>query len=638
MFCINCGKAIKDGAKFCVYCGAKQETVENKEEANVTVAEKPVKEKKVKEKKVKEPKAPKEPKEKSSKKLPLIIALAALVLIIGGAAVWFFCIRLKPVDMGKYVKVEFSGYDEYGHATAEFNEKKFVRENEKKFKVTKSLLKLVEEEELGDFDLRDAKKAGFNLKEPDSDTAVKFFCKLFLENGSLDLADNLSNGDFVNYDFNLFKEFDEEEFCKIAKCFGVSVKTEPIPFEATKLKEVPSFDAFEGLEITFSGASPSLQPLIPDSFNQEFSYSLDNSRVYKNGDSLEVSIDFSNGSLESFIELYGKKPEALTKTIAISGYPEYVKDSSQLSSETINKMDIYAINAIAGSLSSNEDYLGAKLLGYYVDVSKDSGIDQYASCVTLVYRVMANGFDWFGDNPAQHFFYSYVNFYNVIDGEDFDANNHITGFPENYAYKYNHEEMDVWTNHTYLGCGSLMAVKNNHIPYGKLGSDYSTEYVELSKDEFSIVSSTDKIGNDFIIDSANYIAGLYSAYFKDYFNGVVDLVECGYSGYAFLYNEVSDENALTMLFKVKANNPYSEGEFSFYMAVTWEDLLWNGESLIYEKPNFRVCDSFNKRVGTKWGYSVEDSFLGYETYSDFYSSITEDYLNYGYSIIDNTEE
>lgn len=255
--------------------------------------------------------------------IPIIILLVLVVAAVGGVV---FYLKSRPieVDLNEYVKVSFDGYDTLGTATVDFDEKSFKKEYGEKIKYHGD-----------DKDMKD--ESSKKLIEEYLDKAV-----------SLDKTEKLTNGDKVTVKF----KYDADA---LLEDLNIKTTTDGITFEVKGLKEVPTFDPFEGLEITYYGTAPNAYASLDYSnVNNEyyndsdywFDYEYDQLQDLSNGDVITITIKYDDTQsdeefIANFVESYGAMPTQITKDFTVEGLQVAITSKGQITDDVLSQMQSY---------------------------------------------------------------------------------------------------------------------------------------------------------------------------------------------------------------------------------------------------------------------------------------------------------
>lgn len=358
MFCGKCGTENNDVAKFCKKCGAPLMAPANTAPAAVVEdkAEDKVEEKT--EEKVEEP--------KGGSALPKILAgLVAVAVLTVIAAV--LVLNAKPtIDLNKYVVCEAEGYDGYGKPHVSIDWDGIDKKYGKKLKLTGEAKK-----ELGEL------AAMFDPIEMVAEcVSVEY-----------DNSKNLSNGDVVEYTWDIDESLSSSVKCKLKYKDG--------KFKVSDLTELGKFDAFADLEVSFSGVAPQGRASL-DYIGEELNYydfEFDEISGLSNGDSFVVKID--DKQVERCAEQYGRVPESLEKEYTVSGLSSYVTKISEINDSALKDMQSQAEDAYyshaAKSFGDGEEVVSLNYIGDYLLTSKGSGYGKY-NYLYLIYKAEVHDF------------------------------------------------------------------------------------------------------------------------------------------------------------------------------------------------------------------------------------------------------
>lgn len=364
MICKKCGKELGEEAMFCTSCG-----------------------KKVKKKQ-------KDGSQKKGKKGFVGILLFLVCVIVVAIAVIFVKTDKAgakyEIDLGEYASVEFEGYSGIGMASLNFDKRKFFEDYEEKLKFPSKFKDKVEE--LGHSikvivnyccDCTD-----IDIEDPDDEDATEFIYFFLFQDMSLRNNGYLKNGDEVELIWAFEEMWSEEEKSKICELFGVAVNYEGVNCVAHDLTEVPEFDPFEGVEISYSGAAPAGKALLANYPENGWSYMLVAPETVNNGDEIKVFIHSTKFSTEEYIKEYGKVPSTMEKTYIVSGLPTYISSASQIPEEILTEMQAQAEDIINGTTYgwSTGYTLDISYIGNYVMTAKEIATTPQ-NMVTLVYKL-----------------------------------------------------------------------------------------------------------------------------------------------------------------------------------------------------------------------------------------------------------
>lgn len=255
--------------------------------------------------------------------IPVIILLVLVAAAVGGI---MFYLNSRPieVDLKEYVEVKFDGYDTLGTATLEFDESQFKKDFGEKLKYHGE-----------DKDMKDT-------------SAKKLIAQYLDEAVSLDKTEKLTNGDKVTVKF----KYDAEA---LLEDLNLKTTTDGITFEVKGLEEVPTFDPFEGLEITYYGIAPDAYGSLDDSnvtneyfndYDYYFNYDYEQLEDLSNGDVITITIKWDETVsdeefIEEFVTNYGAMPTQLSKDFTVEGLNQYVTKADQITEDVLGQIQSY---------------------------------------------------------------------------------------------------------------------------------------------------------------------------------------------------------------------------------------------------------------------------------------------------------
>ena len=278
------------------------------------------------------------------------------------------------INLNDYLTVSYDGYNTVGHASYSFDSAALEKDYGSKIKLTSDGKK-----QLGELSgLADATDAALMVVEESV-------------GGELDKSDKLSNGDEVNFKWDI-----DEDALKYVNC---KLKYSDQKFTVSDLKDAETVDVFDGVTVEFTGTAPNGAADIVNNANNEiaqnFGFSLDKSDGLSNGDEVVLSLQNYSGTddIASYCaENYGMIPKETEKTFKVEGLPSYATKLSEISDDIMAKMkqqveDEYnAMMAANGSnyIKSNSlDYAGAYFL------TSKAGNTNTSNRLILVYKANA---------------------------------------------------------------------------------------------------------------------------------------------------------------------------------------------------------------------------------------------------------
>lgn len=391
MICTHCGKEIQNGITFCPYCGS---TVNNAKENTKMKKRNPAK---------------------------VLVPIAAVAVVAAGG--WAFANRTPTIDVSKYMTLSADGYNTVGKLNISFDTEKLEKDYGKQIATRfKKQMKNLKDDTYGLSSLTASLYDGYEAD-------------LFAETcatGSADKTKGLSNGDVVTYTWD--DNSDEAE-----EAFGVKVKYTDITYTVSGLASVNTFDAFDGVDVEFSGISPdgraTVNSLPTAAEAQGLYYTLDENSGLSNGDTVTLTVHSNRDDFSDCIDKYGAMPQATEKTFTVEGLNEYVTSADTLSDSVLVSLqnqaeDVFKSYA-AQRFSNGQTFKGMTYLGNYIltPKNKDSWGDK--DRIVLAYQVTVHH-DYTNElnttYDADDSFFWYITFNNVSK----DANDNIASGLNDY--------------------------------------------------------------------------------------------------------------------------------------------------------------------------------------------------------------
>ena len=383
MICTHCGKEIQNGITFCPYCGS---AVNNAKENTKMKKHNPAK---------------------------VLAPIAAVAVVAAGG--WAFANRTPTIDVSKYMTLSADGYNTVGKLNISFDTEKLEKDYGKQ--ITTRFKK----------QMKNLKDDTYGLSSLTASLYDGYETDLFAETcatGSADKTKNLSNGDVVTYTWD--DNSDEAE-----EAFGVKVKYSDITYPVSGLASVNTFDAFDGVDVEFSGISPdgraTVNSLPTAAEAQGLYYTLDENSGLSNGDTVTLTVHSNRDDFSDCIDKYGAMPQATEKTFTVEGLNEYVTSADTLSDSVLVSLqnqaeDVFKSYA-AQRFSNGQTFKGMTYLGNYIltPKNKDSWGDK--DRIVLAYQVTVHH-DYTSElnttYDADDSFFWYITFNNV--SKDADGN------------------------------------------------------------------------------------------------------------------------------------------------------------------------------------------------------------------------
>lgn len=313
-------------------------------------------------------------------KVPKKLIFGLIGTAVGLTVFTIFMLTATPtVNLNKYTKTTFDGYNGYGNAYAEIDWDKIDRDYGKKITLTKNGkdMKDAFEEKYGSFGAVDSVQA--------------ISCAVDSEAKPLNEAKQgeLSNGNKVKVTYYVPSD--------VEQLFRVKFKYKEKEVKVSGLSEIKSEDFFKDIKVKFSGADGSGTASIECSDETlSLYFSLDNSYDLSNGDEVTVSIS----DPEYLIEEYGKKPKKTSKTYKVEGLASYVKKIADLSDSAVEALKEQGNDTMRAFVAnddsyhyavSNPEYIGMFVLDSKADSDNWNWGGANHSIVGLVYRLTATG-------------------------------------------------------------------------------------------------------------------------------------------------------------------------------------------------------------------------------------------------------
>lgn len=383
MICTHCGKEIQNGITFCPYCGS---AVNNAKENTKMKKRNPAK---------------------------VLVSIAAVAVVAAGG--WAFANRTPTIDVSKYMTLSVDGYNTVGKLNIDFDTEKLEQDYGKQ--ITTRFKK----------QMKNLKDDTFGLSSLTASLYDGYEADLFAETcatGSADKTKGLSNGDVVTYTWD--DNSDEAE-----EAFGVKVKYTDITYTVSGLASVNTFDAFDGVDVEFSGISPddraTVNSLPTAAEAQGLYYTLDENSGLSNGDTVTLTVHSNRDDFSDCIDKYGAMPQATEKTFTVEGLNEYVTSADTLSDSVLVSLqnqaeDVFKSYA-AQRFSNGQTFKGMTYLGNYILTPKDKDSWGDKDRIVLAYQVTVHH-DYTSElnttYDADDSFFWYITFNNV--SKDADGN------------------------------------------------------------------------------------------------------------------------------------------------------------------------------------------------------------------------
>lgn len=360
--------------------------------------------------------------EKKGKKLIKVIITSVCVLLVLVLCVFLINNNKKTaIDVNDYVEVEFDGYEGYGKAKWNFDKKSFLFKYEEEISFSSKLKKSIKREEgIGDELARYCAVLDIDIEESYDGDAVELLYYILFRNASLSKTDNLCNAELITLKWEFMELYSDEELKQICDLFGVTLEYNN-EYKVSGLKEVPVFDPFEEVVVSFSGIAPNGKALLDNYPNNGLEYVISTPQTVKNGDEITVSVSYYGQDIEAYVNDMGKMPAVLEKKYMVSGLPEYMTSASQIPEETLKEMQAQSEDIIKATTANwiSGYSLDISYIGNYMLFAKKQS-DSPQNMLILLYKMhYKNTFtDYKGDaHDYETDYYFYVNWDDLVLNE-----------------------------------------------------------------------------------------------------------------------------------------------------------------------------------------------------------------------------
>lgn len=363
-------------------------------------------------------------KRKGASKKVVIIVLVLIIIAFLGVGGYLLFLAPKNLDMSKYIKVTYDGYNEHATATVEIDTKalgeflddkslakKFAKKAELKIEneavdlangdeleieidissswLENNRLKLkdkdvkIQVQGLDGADVIDMSKyleveyEGFNKdatakvtisKSLKDDLRESSLYSSFVQNASLEIKDNenLANGDKLEVTISLPTTWLEEN--------GLEIKESKVKIEVKGLEEATEVDVFKDININISGMSPNLKVSVTTNSTDEFvrtvKFTASKTSGLSNGEKITITASDWDEEMAKTKKLVLKSK---TMDYTISGQAAYISKTSELTETVLNSIKTKFIEK-ARSAANEDD--GAVIRDYtdykYSAIIKDN--------------------------------------------------------------------------------------------------------------------------------------------------------------------------------------------------------------------------------------------------------------------------
>ncbi len=362
------------------------------------------------------------PKKKGNKLVKIVIVLVCALLVIVLGLFFINNGGMTEINLNDYVEVEFDGYEGYGKAQWNFDKSEFMFKYEEEISFSSKLKKCIKKEEgIGDELARYCAVLDIDIEDPyDGDAAELLYYALF-RNASLSETENLRNGDNIELKWEFTEVYSDEELKQICDLIGVTLEYSN-EYKVSGLKEVPIFDPFEEVVVSFSGVAPNGKALLANYPNNGLEYVINAPQTVKNGDEITISVSYYSQDIEAYVNDMGKMPAVLEKKYTVSGLPEYMTSASQIPEGTLKEMQAQSEDIIKATTANwiSGYTLDISYIGNYMLFAKKQS-DSPQNMFVLLYKMHYKNTlpDYNGDmHDYERDYYFYVSWDDLVLNED----------------------------------------------------------------------------------------------------------------------------------------------------------------------------------------------------------------------------
>lgn len=258
MFCEKCGAQLEENSRFCTNCGSVVNIPSPEGQPNSNQKTNGENREELPEKKEKSPKA----KKRKGKRIAVFLCLFLLLVAGGGAALYFFGLpHILPVsiDTQKNFSVSVTGYN--GYAEIQYG-----------FYFDDKFMESIQENSHDKLNWTNQKELEALLDS----IQVK-----------VSKEKDISNDDEITFTYSYDKELEEK--------LGVRLLFMDTPYKVSGLKDLESFDPFDGFELSFSGydyyGKAEAHPTM-GAYSDYISYVIPGNGALYNGEKVTVTAEF----------------------------------------------------------------------------------------------------------------------------------------------------------------------------------------------------------------------------------------------------------------------------------------------------------------------------------------------------------
>lgn len=307
----------------------------------------------------------------------VVILIALVVLLAGGAFAGVYLLYRPAVDLNPYLTVSFEGYDSLGKSTTSFDADTFMEENAGTLRFDRLALWWLERDEDADGALAafldDVDANAVTLAQGDTGVMQQVLGTVLWENGSLAQTDHYSNGDTAAWSWTIDADVAEA----IGVLFHCTVVYEDTTYTVSGLTAVGTYDPFQNVTVTFEGAAPDGKAVVTVGDGERegtIQYTFDKESGLSNGDEVTLTAAPTNGD-ESDIEQFGSTLDPRTQTYTVADLTEYIQSPDDITDEELEGLRNDVVAALKESLASNSYTLTDSYSAGEVWITANDGVD-----------------------------------------------------------------------------------------------------------------------------------------------------------------------------------------------------------------------------------------------------------------------
>lgn len=196
----------------------------------------------------------------------------------------------------------------------------------------------------------------------------------------------LANGDEITFEWNIDADSIEEKY-------NVEFEAKDLTVEVKDLDEMPEYDPFEYIEVSFSGMDGNGDAMIDQLDNNpldEVYYRFEDSSYWlSNGDEITVTAYCNSGDLADYCEDNDYILTQSSMTYTVEGLDSYVASIDEITPEMLAELQTQAQDTITASfdLEDGESVTSVNYIGLYLFVTKDYDYSWNHNMVYLIYEV-----------------------------------------------------------------------------------------------------------------------------------------------------------------------------------------------------------------------------------------------------------